>query len=45
MNVYNDGIGQFPASLVATAFGFAAAGHLRATRTDKERQPVAVELT
>ncbi len=45
VNQYNDGIGAFPSSLVATAFGFVAAGHLRATRTDKERQPVAVELS
>jgi LemA protein len=45
VNQYNDGIGQFPASLVASAFGFVAAGHLRATRTGKEREPVPVQLS
>jgi len=45
VNRYNDGIGQFPASLVATAFGFVAAGHLRATRNESERDPVVVQLS
>ena len=45
VNGYNDAIGQFPASLVAGAFGFETAGHLRSTRSERERQPVAVNLT
>ncbi len=45
VNNYNDAIGQFPANLVAGALGFETAGHLRSTRTERERQPVAVNLT
>lgn len=45
VNGYNDAISQFPASLVAGAFGFETAGHLRSTRSERERQPVAVNLT
>jgi LemA protein len=44
VNAYNDGIGQFPASMVATGCGFVSAGHLRATRQAKEREPVVVQL-
>ena len=45
VNQYNDAIGQFPANFVAGAFGFETAGHLRSTRSERERQPVAVNLT
>lgn len=45
VNAYNDGIGQFPDSMVATGCGFVAAGHLRATRDAREREPVAVQLS
>lgn len=45
VNTYNDGIGQFPSNLLAGAFGFESAGHLRATRSEQERQPVAVNLS
>ena len=45
VNGYNDGIGQFPASMIATACGFTQAGHLRATRKREEREPVAVQLS
>ncbi len=45
VNAYNDGIGQFPASMIATACGFTQAGHLRATRRAQEREPVAVQLS
>ena len=45
VNTYNDGIGQFPSNLVAGAFGFETAGHLRSTRSEHERQPVAVNLS
>lgn len=45
VNGYNDGIEQFPGNLIASAFGFEQAGHLRSTRSEKERQPVAVNLT
>ena len=45
VNQYNDAIGQFPANFVAGAFGFETAGHLRSTRSERERQPVAVNLS
>lgn len=45
VNAYNDGIGQFPGSMIATACGFTQAGHLRATRRAEEREPVAVQLS
>ena len=44
VNAYNDGIGQFPGSMIATACGFTTAGHLRATRRPEEREPVAVQF-
>jgi LemA protein len=45
VNTHNDTIGQFPDSLVATASGFAAAGHLRSTTKASERAPVMVNLS
>jgi LemA protein len=45
VNDYNDAIGVFPASLVATACGFTPAGQLRSTTSAAERSPVAVSLT
>jgi LemA protein len=41
---YNTSIESFPASIVAGAFGFRSAGLLRATRSSREREAVAVEL-
>jgi len=45
VNLYNDTIGQFPDSLVATACGFTAAGQLRSTTKASERAPVMVNLS
>ena len=45
VNSHNDAIGQFPDSLVATACGFTAAGHLRSTTKASERAPVMVHLS
>lgn len=45
VNGYNDLIGQFPDSLVATACGFVAAGQLRSTANASERAPVIVQLS
>ena len=45
VNTYNDLIGQFPDSLVATACGFTVAGQLRSTTTAVERAPVMVKFS
>ena len=45
VNLYNDTIGQFPDSLVATACGFTSAGQLRSTTKASERAPVMVNLS
>ena len=45
VNLYNDTIGKFPDSLVATACGFTAAGQLRSTTKASERAPVMVNLS
>jgi LemA protein len=45
VNSYNDTIGQFPDSLVATACGFTSAGQLRSTTRSSERTPVMVQLS
>ena len=45
VNSYNDTIGQFPDSLVATACGFTSAGQLRSTTRSGERTPVMVQLS
>jgi LemA protein len=41
---YNTSIESFPASIVAGAFGFRSATSLRATRSVREREAVAVDL-
>jgi LemA protein len=41
---YNTAIESFPASIVAGAFGFRSASLLRATRSSREREAVAVEF-
>ncbi|MFA7506492.1 MAG: LemA family protein [Burkholderiaceae bacterium] len=41
---YNTSIESFPASIVAGAFGFRSASSLRATRSSRERESIAVEL-
>lgn len=41
---YNTSIESFPASIVAGAFGFRSASLLRATRSSRERETVAVEF-
>lgn len=45
VNAHNDAIGQFPASLVANACGFAMAGLLRSTASAGEQAPVVVQLS
>jgi LemA protein len=41
---YNNAQGQFPALLVARAFGFAPSAMLRATGSDAERQAVRIQF-
>lgn len=41
---YNDRVGQFPGSLIASPFGFAHAEPLAATTSEAERKPVAVRF-
>lgn len=41
---FNDGAGQFPANLVAGAFGFAPAAMLQSTQSDEERQAPRVQF-
>jgi LemA protein len=41
---YNNALGQFPALVIARAFGFAPSGMLQATQHAQERQAVRIEL-